>query len=268
MRKRVAAAGIGAMALAIVSSSSADDAKDTGISPSQQYAAEITRVEKLGAILYEQEEAEYAAALQVAAQIDGRFSDWIAQRIESGWRVLFLSRPNDAPNILFAVDLVNGQVMPGSVHSYPSGQPLDATQADIYRAQQTALTAAPPKCSPAYAAEVVPLAGMIEGKTGFYVYILLGPSADGPSIQIGGHQRVEVDQTGTHVVEVRQFSRSCLALNSPPGTVGLFVTHLLAPYPEEPHVFISLASKLTLYVSTTENHQNWKVEAGRISPFK
>jgi hypothetical protein len=105
-----------------------------------------------------------------------------------------------------------------------------------------------------------------------FVYFLT-PQTKNEAVPLGGHYRVEVGPDGK-AGAMRPFTHSCIDMptseGSPPGmpaggkpAAGV-VTHLLDPVPTEIHVFSSLAARLPLFVSTTQNGRLWAVEGYRI----
>ena len=50
-------------------------------------------------------------------------------------------------------------------------------------------------------------------------------------------------------------------------TAGLMMTHLLDPTPTEIHVFLSLSSRLPVFVATSDGRL-WKVAGDKIEPMK
>jgi hypothetical protein len=96
---------------------------------------------------------------------------------------------------------------------------------------------------------------------------MMTPQTDA-TYPLGGHFSVEVQSDGS-VGKVRRFMNSCIAMgtsDAPKGgkPVAFVITHLLDPTPTEIHVFTSLASKMPIYVSTSETRV-WEVDGNSIS---
>lgn len=94
----------------------------------------------------------------------------------------------------------------------------------------------------------------------------LTPQVERGVYPFGGHFRIDVDKSGKIVAD-RPFTNSCIALSprdagsGPP--VSGFITHLLDPTPTEIHVFLSLWTKLPIFVATGDR-RTWWVSGTRI----
>jgi len=101
------------------------------------------------------------------------------------------------------------------------------------------------------------------------VYVLT-PQTDNDTLPFGGHYLIEVSADGK-ASALRPFTKSCVSLplhdKGPDATVALTITHLLDPVPTEIHVFSSLSAHMPIFILTTQNQLNWKVEGDRISPL-
>jgi hypothetical protein len=104
---------------------------------------------------------------------------------------------------------------------------------------------------------------------------MFSSSSNADELVLGLHHRFTVSADGLTVSDQRTFTKTCFALSTkmpasaPKGAkpVGLTATHILAPYPEEHHVFANLSRGIDLFISTTQTNDIWKVSKGKITPF-
>jgi hypothetical protein len=98
-----------------------------------------------------------------------------------------------------------------------------------------------------------------------HVY-LLAASTSRREIVLLGHDLARVNSDGREILELRQFSNSCLITQRDEDAVGMFVSHVLSPAPTETHVFTALNYGITLYVVTDGGA--WGTSAGEIRLVK
>ena len=96
---------------------------------------------------------------------------------------------------------------------------------------------------------------------------LMTPQTNLRAYPLGGHFSVEVGHDGS-IGKVRRFTNTCIDMplnQAPKGAqpVGFWITHLLDSTPTEMHVFTSLASKLPIYVGTSDGRV-WAVEGSSV----
>ena len=91
----------------------------------------------------------------------------------------------------------------------------------------------------------------VEDSDELYVYFLT-PMRDMNEAVFGRHYRARVSADGRELIRSRQFTNSCLIVPSqaPKGAkaVGIVVSHLRDPLPQETHVFASLQHDEPVYV--------------------
>ena len=239
------------------------------------YGLAIARAEALGRALYHNDRAAWIATdelrrrgvLAKATPVRG----WVTEEVSGDVRVSFMGGPANAPKVYYQVDVRRGQLLTDSFAAYKSGEDPAAQTALMWKARTTALAGTTVPCQGNYNTVVLPARGDGARPDGFYVY-LLWATTDPQMMNIGGHLRVETTADGARVVATKSFSNSCFSMpttaaNPPPGSVpvALYMTHVVAPIPEENHVFVSLVHKRELLVGTDENRTIWAVKDGRIA---
>jgi hypothetical protein len=145
--------------------------------------------------------------------------------------------------------------------SYSNNEPTLPLYAAMYNARSLAMKNLALRCETNYNTVVLP-----DGDN-WSVYALAVSSRPGVRV-IGGHNKITVDHTGSHILDARAFSKSCLMMPPPPGNSNppAATTHLVDPTPVETHVYFSLFYREPLYVTTDIG--NWLVENGHISRIK
>lgn len=91
---------------------------------------------------------------------------------------------------------------------------------------------------------------------------LMTPQTQNGVWPVGGHYLIEVKSDGT-IGSTRPFTKSCISTGERPAgssSVAFTLSHLLDPVPTEIHVFTMLASRMPIYVVTTQNKRLWIVE--------
>jgi hypothetical protein len=234
--------------------------------PARMTAAEVAQVQAaldIGATIYLYDQAAWVATDQLVADIPNPEAKgvrgWIVEGNQDRRRVIFYGLEGERPVAIYEADVDAQQKV---VSHGPAGKPdLTAIEEAMVRARQVALRSQTTGCverpfnpvviPPRSAADPVP------------VY-LLTPQVETGVYPFGGHYRVTVAADGK-VLEKREFTRTCIALDTRDGQhpEGLFITHLLDPVPTPIHVWLSLWSRLPVYVSTP-GQEAWAVEGARI----
>jgi hypothetical protein len=96
------------------------------------------------------------------------------------------------------------------------------------------------------------------------VYIMT-PQTDKDVVPLGGHYRISLD-TNSHVQSFRALSEGCHdidLLHDGKHLLADYVAHRSDPYPNEVHVFASLAADAQIMVDTGQKPL-WKVDKGKI----
>jgi hypothetical protein len=225
-------------------------------------ASSFPKLEETGKAIYEYDRAASLATdrLMENGQLPSGVRGWVTFPSDGGWRVLFVEGDGDAACSRLSV-VVNADAA-GPLRRADTCQALTADQRAMFLARQTALSALRTPCSEAYNTVVLPY----ERREGEWAVYLLAATKDVGKAVVGGHVRVIVGSTGSHILDYQQLSKACLTLDLPSPVAGkpvaLFVTHLLDDHPIETHVFLSLLHGLPLYVITES--AMWSVDKGKI----
>ena len=242
------------------------------------YGEAVAQAERLGQALYQKDRAAWVATdeLQRRGVLAGeqRVRGWVTEEVHGIFRVNFMGGSLEAPLVYYQVDIGQGRVVQDSFLTFKDGATPSPQAVSMWKARTTALAGSNVPCEGNYNTVVLPSGGDAVRPNGYYVY-LLWATTDPQVMNIGGHLRVETTPDGARVLATKSFSNSCFAMQKqsedvPPGTTvaALVVTHVLAPTPEENHVFVSMAHNQKLIVGTEENHTLWAVNDGRIAFLK
>ena len=149
---------------------------------------------------------------------------------------------------------------------------LTPAQQAAYRARELVRAAMPKQqllCG-TYNLEVMPASVAKRGKHGWLVYALVAMPAAGV-YPVGGFHEFLVSPNGTNIVEHRALSKGCLNLDPaaqqlPQGAklTAFTVTDLISDAPLPPHVFVSLQSRIPVFVFTIQNDRTWKSTGDQI----
>ncbi|MDG2525910.1 hypothetical protein P6166_11150 [Stenotrophomonas sp. HITSZ_GD] len=222
--------------------------------------AGLRRAEALGERLLRLDRAAWVASdALMAAQRgrgDARVRGWITVERADGIDVVFVDA---TPAALYRVPIDADGHPAGPVDDAPP--PLSAAEVAQAQARAIALAAAPPSCSGLYNPVLIPG----DADDDWVVYVIPG-TQDNAVLPLGGAWRYEV--RAGQIVMRRPFTNSCIALdNRGDGDSKAFiVSHLLDDIPTEIHVFWSLWSGKSLFVTTQSGV--WSIEQGKISAVK
>jgi hypothetical protein len=230
-----------------------------------QIAQAILDAEATGRAIYLHDQAAAVASDAVtklkAFRQDGkqgRLGGWITEQRDEGIVVTFLSSDAE-PRARYRVTVGSEGRVIGDVEALAEPAALTPYERDAAHARNTAANAEFAPCSRNYNTVVLP--SPHEGG-GWVAYLLPGTTKHS-IVPIGGSYRLDLDASGQKIVKQRPFTRTCIALESPPDSVGMMITHLLDPVATEVHVFWSLWARKPMYVSTATG--GWKIENGRIT---
>ncbi|MGY1411263.1 hypothetical protein ACW5EG_17035 [Luteimonas sp. A611] len=228
--------------------------------PADQEAVALQAAEATGSAIYRHDRAAAVAtdaALEIRAfKKDKRVKGWITEERQGEITVTFIDQ---APAALYRAIVSNTGRLVGPIAVLDAPTPLTEFESGAAAARVTALASNFQPCSNDYNSVVLPGNG---APTQSWVVYLLPGTTKSNVVPIGGTYRVETD--GSKVISRRGFTRTCIALQTNPRSVGLMITHLLDPVPTEAHVFWSLWAKKTMYVSTPPNGTLWAIEDNKI----
>lgn len=140
--------------------------------------------------------------------------------------------------------------------------PLSDVESAMFKARQTALDASNPlRCSRTVNTAVT----HVPQGEGWIVWILT-PMPDRNVIPMGGHQRLTISQDGSTILRRDLLSAGCMGIggltsDNPPAAA--YVTSVVSDRPTEAHVFLSLQSRIPIYVSAGKDNL-FEVNGARI----
>lgn len=235
----------------------AEDSVPKELSPDREATA-LRSAEATGLAIYRHDQAAAVAtdaALELRAfKKDKRIKGWITEEQQGQIVVSFMDQ---TPSVLYRVAVSNG--VAGPVTTVETPAPLTAYESGAAVARAAALASKFQPCSKSYNSVVLPSGDASESK--WSVFLIPGTTRS-TVVPIGGTYRIEV--SGSNVVSQRAFTRTCIALQTDPRTVGLMITHLLDATPTEAHVFWSMWAHKPMYVATPPNGTIWAIEGGKI----
>ncbi|MEM8936153.1 MAG: hypothetical protein AAGC77_07075 [Pseudomonadota bacterium] len=250
------------------------DANGSDSSPIAVHAEGIEEAERLGNLVYRKDQAAWAATDYFLdnenISSDPDVAGWVSEIIDGKTvRVSFLAIESNRLVVRYAVDVEKGNVRTKTAKVLKPGAQLTNRQRLMSNARAFASNTDFMRCSPRYNTVVIPHEG-----TTFYVYLLAAMQKSN-EIVIGGHHRFLIDaeiiskvgDVVDHIVEQRAFTTRCLTLRPPPNIsasalTGAVVSHVTAPYPEEPHILASLIHNME--ISVVAGGALWMVKDGEI----
>lgn len=229
----------------------------------QDYSSNLREAERLGQLIFEKDTAARVATDYFIDKhnltSDRRIGGWITEEIDGGgYAVSFLGVSNSQTMAYYSIRVENGKVVKRSAEVFKQGVLASEKQASMYSARTMAAQAKFDLCSNRYNAVT------IENADGSYFVYLLAATTDPNKMMIGGHYRAHINRNGHRVLDLKNFSKSCFSMPKEERALSVVFTHLLAPHPEEIHVFVSLLYGMPLYVLTMENDTTWSVNGARI----
>ncbi len=226
------------------------------------YQGNILIAEGMGKTIYRRQQLAVRAGNAYRAQPKTRRSKlagWLVIRHHGALEVLFIAERNKLPHL---VATASGTAP--DIETVNPPRRLTAQEAALWRARALAFTARIGHCSRSYLPVAFPVKAA--GEKRIFVYLL--PLAPANTMMLGGYYRIRIGTDGTRILDTHGYTQSCLAMKRNPKAVGIAVTENESPTPTAPQVYANLRYGFPIYVSTTQNHQQWKIEQGRISPLK
>ncbi|MBB4658870.1 hypothetical protein [Parvularcula dongshanensis] len=261
-----------ALALAACATPGADSAEPQTARRTAEFQTEVESAELLGHLIFDQDTAAWVATdalladKEYAELIGADIRGWVSYEDGDAYETAFVGLRDDEPSALFRVRSRGRQVL--AEERLPDGSALTAIEALRWRARTAIMDQSIERCNdfPSINTAVVPIPGDPEGK--LYGYIFSATRVPN-LVVLGKHYRFTVSPDGNDVLQKRDFSKTCIAVaNQPENNAGaLFITHIMTPYPEEHHVFASLAHDVPIYVGTSDENV-WQVQDGRIERTK
>ena len=177
---------------------------------------------------------------------------WVTSRTGSGWRVRFVAPCGEEICSKLDVD-ISGDRQKTTMVEPPVR--LSANELLSWRSRELARSTEFRTCSYSYNTVVIP---PNPADPNFTVY-LLAADTDPKQLLILGHHRVTISADAKTILKKEPLSKTCLSVplsSVPKGAeaAGIYVTHLLDPFPIETHVFTSLTYGMPLYVGTSKGY--------------
>lgn len=238
--------------------------------PTLQERTQLAAAAERGRLLFELARAGQLTTRDMLARISdpaaAGVEGWVAAPEGNGLTVVYYAETAGGPEVVYRAQLVGGRLAAPEVFLAGSRPPLTPTMRRM-AAARGAVAGLDRRPCPAEAAFNVIVVPPASAAAPVEVY-KLSPQRQAGRYPLGGHYLASVAPDGT-TVNVREFTRSCIDLDSPAPAAGarpapLGVTHQLDPLPTEIHVFLSLWMNRPLLVATGEPDRVWAVAQGRI----
>jgi hypothetical protein len=217
----------------------------------------LAAASQIGALLYQYDLASMMAmdSLNAGEPMPSGMSGILATGLNENWRVELVDREARVAG-RFDVELKAGAQKATRVE-LSDRPPLAAEQALAFAAIQTAINAGMPACGRLHPT-VLPA-----GTDGWSVYLLALPELSEERI-LGGHSRILVSRDGKTVLRKIPLDNGCLRLVPDASwAAGLQLDNTVGDFPNESHVFESLAYGQSLFVKTKSGV--WLVEGTKLT---
>ncbi|NVD96492.1 hypothetical protein [Massilia sp. BJB1822] len=230
--------------------------------------AAIAQAQELGREIFLHDQAAALVSDEVvkltAARAPRGMQGWVTQRHGQQLAVTFIATAADGGfEALYRGMVADGRLLDKVVELAPP-QPLSEFEAAALAARKTAAASGFARCAARYNTVVLP--GVAGGERQWSVYLLPGTTRK-DLVPLGGSYRVETDFSGTKLVAIHPYTRSCLQLQREPSAVAMMTTHLLHSVPTDVHVYWQLWSRMPLIVAT-QPEAVWALAEGKITLMK
>ncbi len=240
----------------------------------QDYEEELKEAARLGHLLYEFDSSAWAAtdALRKKKKAWKLYTEtatpkgWVTTLTDAGkLRTAFVAELNGKLVSVFDVE-TKGRKAKKKI-TFPEGRRLTDDEKFQIRAKSAFSTKDIEPCE-----EFLPMNSAVipsPNGQGHYLYVMSATKKPNLAV-VGRHFRFRLSKDGRTISNKTSFTNGCLGLptRAPNGgkSVGLISSHLKTPYPQEHHVFLSLAHDMPFFVMTSSSGQVWKVEGTSIAP--
>lgn len=247
---------------------------------SSQATAENTAVERAmrrGTTMFWYDRVAWVSTDDMLANLPSdrhtEIGGWIVTPLADGWHIYYHGKGADADTIIYEADVSGNSVTNRNIYPRSSSHSLPASAATLAKALSVARQemAKHTDWSPCVARpfNTIVLPPDADGTISVY---FLTPQTIMNSFPFGGHYQVVISAMGK-VVSARRFTNICIALTKERSSTGaapegMYLTHLLDPYPNEIHVFEQYPVGVPLYVGIAADKSVWKVQNGQISSVK
>jgi hypothetical protein len=227
----------------------------------------IAWAEARGRLLFEIDRAAWVTTDDLAVRIgdlrNSGITGWTVERDGSGYAVVYYVGQGEARAALYRGRVENNRVVSGQVFAAGSRPPLTAMQRRLADARAAADRLGRQPCTAArFNVAVIPPE---TPDAPIDVYALTA-QVDNDVYPFGGHFRATISPSG-EILSQRAFTRDCFNMPSRQNghsPAALLVTHLLDPIPTEIHVFLSIWTRMPVYVGTSNPRRVWSVEGPHI----
>lgn len=252
------------LAAALLAGSFAPVAAQTNPDPVPIEAWSTAKVSAMGEAIYRQDVAAWVSTDALIAHLNGGqppagMLGWIVVDEGRAQRVRYVRDDGGTLKAAFDVVVRDGRAGPVEV--------VDEVLSGTERAQFHARTTAARnigrlRCSPQLNAVVLD----DPDSDGWLVWLLTSTS-DANVVPVGGHYRFRISADGSTVLRRDMLSNSCLNMPRPQAEggrepVGLVVSQIVSDGPVETHVFLSMQTRLSIYVVAGD--QMYEVAGARI----
>lgn len=215
----------------------------------QEASRENAKTKTLGRSLYLYDMASAFASDIMAESWKnyGKFdlNGYLTIRDGKNWKVIYTGESGAKVKKYYQVVLRKDSGKPDTAFEISPPADLDSAEAVMYKAKRKA-NDAPIKefCSPNYNKILIPNGNQ------WSVYFISATTKPG-LVVVGGHYRIDIDSTGDKIINVEQFTNSCLEIpgaEADNGKSRVFLTHLRSKYPNEMHYYSTLLHSLDMYI--------------------
>lgn len=239
----------------------------------QDYKSEIANAEVLGRMIYEQDVAGWVATDELLADkayvetVTPNLKGWVSIKDGKNYKTVFIGVYDGTPKAVFEVISKKRKIKDSQ--KIPKGRLLSENELVRWSARQKIIGESFEHC-PQFTPMntiVIPVPNDVENRLYAYLFSASKKSSD---IVFGKHYRFMLSSDAAEVLDKRDYSKSCIAINRPTSqnAVGAVISHIMRPHPEEHHVFANLSQRLDIYVMIPETSQLWKIHNGKVSKVK
>jgi hypothetical protein len=252
----------------------AHDVKTTPVTATPVESKKVAFASRVGKELFERDRAAWLATDLLRSKIPPNKSrGWLTERRGAEWVVSWLgamTTPVTSGDIEVIARVIYDPATDKARIEESAPTLLTPQQQAAYRARtlvEQALPKQQPLCG-TYNLVVMPAQGFKQGRRGWLIYALVAMPSAG-IYPVGGDHEFLVTENGERIIEARPLSRACLDLGGqklPEGAkpVAFTVTDLISDAPLPQHVFVSLQSRMPVYVLTIQNQRTWLVTGDKI----
>lgn len=239
----------------------------------QDYKSEIENAETLGRLIYEQDVAGWVATDSLLKDkkyletVTPNLKGWLSYQDGKNYKTIFVGVYDGVPKAVYEVKSKARNVK--NSQKIIKGRSLSSQEVRLWKARQKVVSENFEHCPEYTPMNTIVLPIPNDPEQRLYGYLFSATTISG-KVVFGKHYRFTLSSDASKVLEKRDFSKSCIAVNRSEAeqTVGVMISHIMRPYPEEHHVFANLSQELDVYITIPETSQLWRVGDGKISKVK